>query len=364
MADKDFDLPAGCSVDYELTVVEMLKALSRTTAHDAIEEYCRSYMEEEGLRPTAAQTFRAGHNPVVVSQKYGSWFAFLRAVDLLGDNEAAVVDAYGDTLRAIQNENITKSYKLIAIRALLHDGALRTGDEIARNADTSRELLLADPRLARDVPLKEFPDLKSVPLDKWARYWGHWPIAHLTGTGSSGVQTDKLFRLESSRFVPTFTIDDEFGDTFDSMVAELIEYRLASYVLNKVKSSTRSWTCRLTYSDGHPVVRLDRRQHPDLPSGDTTFIADGVLYDAPFTKGSVTVATREGTAGNALPGLLRQWFGPSAGHPGTSHSVEIEQVDNSLLLRPSAPGAGELDIDYVPLFGDYTVACGPNAQAS
>ena len=49
---------------------------------------------------------------------------------LLGEREAAVVDAHGDTLRAFQTESITKSYKLVAIRALLHDGALRTGDEL------------------------------------------------------------------------------------------------------------------------------------------------------------------------------------------------------------------------------------------
>ena len=37
-------------MDYELTVVDMLRKLSRTTTRDAIEEYCRSYLEEEGLQ--------------------------------------------------------------------------------------------------------------------------------------------------------------------------------------------------------------------------------------------------------------------------------------------------------------------------
>ena len=113
---NDFDLPEGCSVEYDLTVVEMLRKLSRTTARDAIEEYCRSYLEEEGLRPTAAQTFRAGHDPAVVTSKYGSWFAFLRTAGLLGEREATVADAYGEILRAFQTESITKSYKLVAIR--------------------------------------------------------------------------------------------------------------------------------------------------------------------------------------------------------------------------------------------------------
>jgi superfamily II DNA or RNA helicase/HKD family nuclease len=361
---KDFDLPDGCSVDYDLTVVEMLKALSRTTSRDAIEEYCRAYMEEEGLRPTAAQTFRAGHDPAVVTAAYGSWFNFLRVIDLLGERESAVVDAFGDTLRAVQLESITKSYKLIAMRSLLHEGALRTGDDVGNNADVSRELLLADPRLARDVPTKEFPDLAAASQETWTGYWRKWPIAHLTGAGQDGAGAKKLFRLDGDRIVPTFVVDDDLGDVFDAMAAELIEYRLASYTLNKEMSTTRLWTCRLTYADGHPVIRLDRRQSPDLPSGNVDFIADGVDYSASFAKGAVAYATRADTAGNALPGLLRGWFGPSAGHPGTTHTVKLEQVDATLLLQADHSAGTDLKIDYVPVFGDYTVACGPGAQQS
>ena len=361
---NDFGLPDGCSVDYDLTVVEMLKSLSRTSAGDAIEEYCRAYMEEEGLRPTAAQTFRAGYDPAVVTGKYGSWFGFLRVAELLGEREAAVVDTLGDTLRAIQTESITKSYKLIAIRALLHEGALRTGDDTANNAQVSRQLLLADPRLARDVPMKEFPDLAAAPDEKWVHYWSKWPIAHLAGTDPEAAHATKLFRLDGDRIVPTFAVDDQLGDLFDAMVAEIIEYRLASYVLNKEKSTARSWTCRLAYSDGHPVIRLDRRQHADLPSGHVAFIADGIAFNASFAKGAVSHATRRDITGNALPGLLRGWFGPSAGHPGTSHAVKLEQLDGTLLLEPDRSVTAEFGIDYVPLFGDYTVACGPGAQVS
>ncbi|OBJ70974.1 DUF3427 domain-containing protein [Mycobacterium sp. 1274756.6] len=360
----EFDLPDGCSVDYDLTVVEMLRALSRTTAGDAVEDYCRSYLAEEGLRPTAAQAFRAGHDPAIVTVKHGSWFAFLRATGLLDEREAAAVDAHGDTLRGFQIESITKSYKLVAIHALLHDGALRTGSEIARNAHTSRGLLLADPRLAREVPATEFPDLAGAAADKWTRYWRKWPIAHLAGTGSGAARPNALFRLEGEWIVPTFVIDDELGEVFDAMVAELIEYRLASYLLNKEMSVTRSWTCRLAYANGRPIIRLDRRQHPDLPSGHVSIIADGVAYNASFAKGAIALAAREGVAGNALPGLLRGWFGPSAGHPGTSHSVELDQVDGGFVLRAGAADSARLGVDHVPLFSDYTVACGPDVATS
>lgn len=364
LENNDFGLPEGCSVDYNLEVVEMLNRLTQTSSRDAIEEYCRSYMEEEGLRPTAAQTFRAGHDPAIVTAKYGSWFGFLRVIELLGEREGSVEDAYGDILRRFQVESITKCYKLIAIRALLHDGVLRTGGDVLTNADTSRQLMLADPRLVRDVPVREFPDLEAAASEKWTRYWMKWPLAHLSGLGDSARHTDPLFRLADYRIDPTFTIDDEIGEVFDAMVAELVEYRLASYVLNKQAAATKSWSCRLTYSDGHPVIRLDRRQHPDLPNGNVSFTAEGVEFEASFAKGAIATAARQDSTGNALPGLLRGWFGPSAGHPGASHRVSIEMVDGTLQIQPDRSADAEVEIDYVPLFGDYTVACGPGAQAS
>ena len=54
----------------------------------AIEEYCRSYYEEEGVRPSAAQTFHAGYNPASVRARHGGWFGFLRDLGLASDREA------------------------------------------------------------------------------------------------------------------------------------------------------------------------------------------------------------------------------------------------------------------------------------
>jgi hypothetical protein len=148
------------------------------------------------------------------------------------------------------------------------------------------------------------------------------------------------------------------------MVAEIIEYRIASYVLNKEKSATRVWSCRLVFADGNPIIRLDRRQSVDLPTGVVSFIADGHDYQASFDKGTVSSATREGTAGNALPGLLREWFGSSAGHPGTSHRVRLEQTGDTFLLQAETSGDANAQVDYVPLLGDYTVAVESGAHGS
>lgn len=365
LENKDFHLPPGCSVDYDLTVVEMLRALSRSTSRDAIEDYCRSYMEEEGLRPTAAQAFRAGHDPAVLRGKYGSWFEFLHAIDLLGERESQATEVHGNALRALQVEPITKSYKLVTVRALLHDGVLRSGDDIAHNAETSRRILLSDPRLARDIPSKEFPNLAEADPKAWMQYWRKWPIAHLTGEGSSS-RTNALFSVDADRIIPTFSVDDALGDVFDSMVAEIIEYRLARYVIDKDAADTRSWTCRITLSDGQPVIRMDRRQSPDLPEGLVRFHAGGREFEGAFGKGAMTRAALADSTTNALPDLLREWFGPSAGQPGTTHQVRLEDVDGVLNLQPVESAPNDVEIDYVPLLASYTVACdlGPHTEWS
>ncbi len=363
LESKDFGLPAGCSVDYDLTVIDMLKALSRNSVSDSIEEYCRSYISEEGFRPTPTQVLRAGYDPAAVKSKYGGWFEFLLTIELLGEQESRVVQTHGDTLNAFQTESVTKSYKLIAIRALLHENALRTGAGIAANAEVSRQLLLADPRLAREVPVTEFPALATASADKWAQYWRKWPIAHLTGAATATVSS-KLFQLDGERIAPTFDVDPSIGDLFDAMVAEIIEYRLASYLLTKDSVVRKAWACRIVHSDGQPVVRLDRRQSPDLPDGDLVITADDASYTATFGGHMIASASHIESSENALPDLLRSWFGPSAGHPGTSHAVTIEQIDDVLTMEPVRSASTRAEIDYVPLFGNYEIACAPSASTS
>ncbi len=77
MESGEFHLPAGCSVAYELEVVQMLQKLAKVSGRSGLEEYCRSYFEEEGERPSAAQAFYAGYNPSSIQAQYGGWFSFV-----------------------------------------------------------------------------------------------------------------------------------------------------------------------------------------------------------------------------------------------------------------------------------------------
>lgn len=350
----EFDLPAGCSVAYELEAVDLLAALvrtARTSATDALADYCREYTAEHGYRPTAVQAFRARMNPRSARTRHGHWFALLAELGLLSEAEQAVVEAQGPVLRVLETTSVTKSYKLVTLRALLHDGALRSGTDVATLAATSRDLVTGDPRLVADVRGQKIPDPRVIAADRWERFWRKWPVEHLT-TGA-----DPLFRLDGDRLLPTFEVPEGSGDTFDALVAELVEWRLAEYLLRDSAATGGSIRCRVTHADGRPIVMLDRKRYPELPEGWTEVTADGETLRLNLVKIAVNVAERPGESGNALHDLLRSWFGPSAGHPGTRHTVVLRQLGTGWELRPEG-GVGSGEAEVIPLFPSYEVACG------
>jgi hypothetical protein len=142
------------------------------------------------------------------------------------------------------------------------------------------------------------------------------------------------------------------------MVAELVEYRLGRYLEGKEPSvGPEAIRCKINHSNGQPFVMLDRAKSLDLPEGeDITFLANGEEYRGDFRKIALNVARQPGEPGNALHALLRGWFGPSAGHPGTRHFVILEQVDGRWMLRPDQQIAEDVGAMILPLFANYRVA--------
>ena len=91
----------------------------------------------------------------------------------------------------------------------------------------------------------------------------------------------------------------------------------------------------MSHSGGKPILRLpDRESHPDLPTGPTPLEIDGTTFDADFVKVALNVVRQPGNAQNQLPGILRGWFGPEAGLPGTRHEVRLEKTGVGWSMRP------------------------------
>jgi hypothetical protein len=126
------------------------------------------------------------------------------------------------------------------------------------------------------------------------------------------------------------------GETFDAMVDELVDYRLARYLVTKDSRLEDAVRLKVIQAHGRPILMLNRDRNPRLPTGETQFIADGVAYTGNFAKIALNVAHRTGQPGNVLADLLRSWFGADAGQPGTVQYVELVLGEPHWQMRPAS----------------------------
>ena len=120
-------------------------------------------------------------------------------------------------------------------------------------AERSQRLVAGDPRLVADATSKAMPSPAEANPQAWSRFWRKWPLDRLARVGGAGSDSDSdagdsesvgasglgavagsagaLVRYSGDDFVPTFTVAPEDGDVFDAMVAEIVDWRLADYLL-------------------------------------------------------------------------------------------------------------------------------------
>lgn len=325
----EFDLPAGCSIVFDLDAIDLLRQLAQRSMSvgDLLDQFVLDYTAEHETRPSAAQAAAAGHDLSVARTRSGGWFSHLATLGVLEPIEISVVESVGTVLRAVEAEPIRRSYKLVTLRALLRTGALRTGMSVNELAAASQALIAADPRLVNDARSESLREPADAAPEVWERFWREMPLDHLVKGDSP------LFRYDGDRFVPTFAVPVEIGDAFDAMVAELVEWRLGEYLLRAGSVSAESddseatvARCEVANVGGLPIVRLAREINSDLPYGEVRFTADGTEYVGRLGKRNLKEAWTPGDEStNRLPELLRGWFGPDAGLAGTRHAVTLTE---------------------------------------
>lgn len=239
----EFDLPQGCSAEFELEAVELLRQVLAQragrrgrAARDeaaALAEYCINYAEEHDARPTAAQVSRSvGIKPSSGPIKRArGWHRYLDSLGLLSDAHRSAVEESGDVLRSLEAERIFKSYKLVALQALLELGGAFEPLSVAEVAERSLEMVRGDQRLREDIHSEQIPEIDEVGVERWRAYWLRWPLEHL-----SNKPDKSLFSHEPGDrggvMVPTFSVSDERREAFVEMALEIVAWRLQDYLLN------------------------------------------------------------------------------------------------------------------------------------
>ena len=145
------------------------------------------------------------------------------------------------------------------------------------------------------------------------------------------------FAYDNGRFRLGVSIPPDRREAFRELVREIIDWRLAEYLERTVGAAENRFVCKVSHANRRPLLFLpDRARHPELPSGWTEVSIDGEMYEANFVKLALNVLRRKGSDANELPGIVRRWFGPNAGLPGTDFQVVLEQDERGYTLAPLA----------------------------
>jgi superfamily II DNA or RNA helicase/diadenosine tetraphosphate (Ap4A) HIT family hydrolase len=324
----EVDLPPGCEVTYDLRAVDIIRGLLRLPRDDeALKVYYEDFRERYGARPQASETFHEGYSPRSARRTYGSWLRFVRSMGNLSAEQEQVLDTHGTFLDALEITGMVKSYKMVLLLAMLNEDALPGEIAIGRLTLAFAEAAGRSARLRQDVtvPLADTADLQRLleqnPIAAWS--------------GGKGTGDVPYFAYENGRFRFAMNVAPDQREAFQELVREIIDWRLAEYLERSGGAAGERVVCKVSHANKRPLLFLpDRAQHPGLPSGWTEVSIDGETYEANFVKVALNVVRRKGSDANELPGILRRWFGPNAGLPGTDFRVALDRSGSGYVLVP------------------------------
>ncbi|MCB1335957.1 MAG: DUF3427 domain-containing protein [Maritimibacter sp.] len=185
----DFVVPEGCEITYELEAIDILRGLLRSGGDgEVIEGFYRDFQDRMGVRPTAAETFRAGFDPRTT--RHGTWFDFVRDMgDPLPERPFAT---HGALIGEIAKPATIPVEALEALKMILRGGRPGAGQahwELSRNFSKHDGALT----LARPDPSGELRGLLEELIE--------WRLAASASTGELDEATVP-FQPKARKLVP------------------------------------------------------------------------------------------------------------------------------------------------------------------
>lgn len=338
-------LPQGCLLDVELAARDMLKEFIPTGAKAGIEGY-RAIRDEMGRRPTASELFGRGYLPRAVSKAAGDWFAFVESEGDLSELEREVIAKFHDWFRTLETTSLNKSYKMVVLRVLLDQGQLFEQADLPMFARQCRSFMRDHPVLRRDLAGdRHAVDHKLADDETWAAWWIKWPIDRWLDAQNGHT----WFQRHGNRFVFNHDCPKRLQTVLESLTEELVDWRLAAYSKSRRLVETEPGECafeaKVSHAGGRPILFVpEKSKQPNRPVGPTEVnLPEGSRWEFKFVKVACNVATPIGEKGNKLSDLLRGWFGPNAGLPGTDFKVRFESRNGEWHASPQGAQANSVE---------------------
>jgi len=155
--------------------------------------------------------------------------------------------------------------------------------------------------------------LERNPIDAWV--------------GAKGT-TRKYFDYQDGVFQTLIDVDPKSKDSFAELTLEVVDWRLADYRSRGIQAEPSKVQCKVIQSSGRPIIKLPDGDARDLlPAGLQAVSIDGKSHVAMFAKIAINKIEEAEGQGNVLPQIMRKWFGPDAGQPGTRFTVDVMETD-------------------------------------
>lgn len=216
-------LPEGCYVNYDL---EFINFLARLRGGGPVDDY-RSLRDSLGRRPTLTEYFHSGASVSQMRNRCGQWWGLLREQGDLDDQERIIFQGHEAFLREIEVTQMTKSFKAVLLEALLENDGFRNPPTLDALAEQALGVFRRRRNFIADIR-KDLRNIDAIDMPQWTTYWKGNPVNAWTG-GNRKQHDRNWFEESAGYFRPTFAISEDEHEVFQSMVQELVDYRLASY---------------------------------------------------------------------------------------------------------------------------------------
>ena len=345
-------LPAGCSLELELGIIDLLNNFIPSSHSPGLRLY-REYRLLHHHRPTLNFLYKIGISSSSLYKNIypKSWFHFLEKEGDLLTEEQRVLQLETDWFLMLERTPMTKSYKMIALQVLV-EAELRKGEEglnkgmsLQRFRSCCWELLHQDPILAAD--------LSTIDLSEWPRYWDRW----LQG---SWDRDGRWLVFDGTQVRCKLTLPPALLTTLAQMSLELIHYRLSKYRVSS-KGFTRSFICRVSKLRNRLALRLPAgKKRALLPTGELTArLPSGALWSFRLVQNACHVAHPHMQETNQMPELLRTWFGASAGE--TPQQIRFSYLYDGWWVEPIGGLIPAFRERFeIPYYQPSNLSCYPN----
>ncbi len=221
--DGQLKLPPGCFANYDLAIIDFL---IRLQGKGPATDY-QAVRDSLSRRPTLAEFYRSGSSPQDLRRQHGQWWALVAELGDLTPAEADCLERHADFFREVETTSMSKCFKAVPMESMLDLDGFHQPPVVEDLAAQALEVFRRRRRFIPDIR-KDLQQIDDVDERKWLSYWKGNPINAWAGGNRAG-DAKRWFEVAEGRFQATFAVAGEERDTFQAMVQELVDYRLAAY---------------------------------------------------------------------------------------------------------------------------------------